>query len=147
MNRNHLIIPIISVIVLSSCTFTPQPGITKVEIHVTPRDSIAFCEFTSDGWAEGGHTSGGPNPIVHHDRRMLPRNQIEEIWAAAAAVDTQKYALKTSAQRECVDCVELFIYYSEGKVMHLSWRFKERHTDPQVQKLEELLYKYNVGGW
>ncbi len=147
MNSERLVILIISAIILASCAPPTQPEITKVGIHVTTRDGIAFCEFTSDGWAQGGHTSGGPNPIVHHNREMLPRTRIEEIWAAAGAIDTSKYALTTSAQRECVDCVELFIYYSERRVMGLSWRFKERHADPQVQKLEELLYKYNVGGW
>jgi hypothetical protein len=126
---------------------TTQSGITKAGIHVTPSDGFAFCEFTSDGWAEGGHVSGGPEPFVHRERERLPQKQVEEIWAAAEAIDTQMYPLTTSAQRECTECVDLFIYYSDGKIMHLSWPLGERHPDPKVQDLEALLYKYKIGGW
>jgi len=149
MNCKRLVIVIIWAIILSSCGSATQPEITKVGIHVTPPpgDGYAYCEFTLDGWAEGGHLSGGPEPFVHRDRERLPRKQIEEIWAAAEAIDTQLYPLTTSAQRECVDCVDLFIYYSDEKIMHLSWPLEERHPDPKVQDLEALLYEYKIGGW
>jgi hypothetical protein len=147
MNSKYLIISIIWAIILSSCSSTTQSGIAKVEIHVTPSDGYAYCKFTADGWAEGGHESGGPEPLVHMDRKELPREQIEAIWAAAGAIDTQVYPLETSAIRECVGCVDLFIYYVDGGIVHLSWPFGERHPDRKVQELEALLYEYNVGGW
>ena len=147
MQKKLLISLVFGAIILSSCGLTTQPGIIKVGIHVSPGDGSAYCEFTADGWAEGGHASGGPEPIVHTNREKLPRKQVEEIWAAAGAIDTQKYPLTTSALRECTECVELFIYYSDGRIMHLSWPYRERHPDPKVQELEALLYEYNVGGW
>ena len=134
MNSKYLIISIIWAIILSSCSSTTQSGIAKVEIHVTPSDGYAYCKFTADGWAEGGHESGGPE-------------QIEAIWAAAGAIDTQVYPLETSAIRECVGCVDLFIYHVDGGIVHLSWPVGERHPDRKVQELEALLYEYNVGGW
>ena len=147
MKSKKLVIAIIWAFILSSCSSTTQPEITKVGIHGTPRDGYAYCEFMSDGWAEGGHTSGGPAPIVHMEREILPRKQIKEIWATAGAIDTQVYPLTTSAIRECVECVDLFIYYANGEVMHLSWPIGERYPDPKVQELEALLYEYKVGGW
>ena len=147
MTSNQLVIVIIFAFILSSCGSTSKAEIAKVGIHVTPNDGYAYCEFTADGWAEGGHESGGPEPFVHINREKLPREKINEIWAAAGAIDTQVYPLETSALRECVGCVDLFIYYTDGKVMHLSWPFGERHPDRKVQELEGLLYEYNVGGW
>lgn len=147
MNSKHLVIVGICAIILSSCSSTAQPEITTVAIHVTPGDGYAYCEFTADGWAEGGHESGGPQPLVHMEREEIPREQIEAIWEAARAIDTSVYPLETSAIRECVECVDLFIYYEDGQVMHLSWPFRKRHPDPKVQELEALIYEYNVGGW
>jgi len=147
INRSLLVITIILAFILSSCNTTSKSEITKVGIHVTPDDGNAYCEFTADGWAEGGHESGGPEPFVHVNREKLSREKINEIWEAAGAIDTQAYPLETSAGRECVGCVELFIYYKDGKVMHLSWPFGEQHPDIKVQELEALLYENNVGGW
>lgn len=147
MNSKQFVIAILWTIIFSSCRPSTQSNIAKIEIHVTPDDGHAYCEFTADGWAEGGHESGGPEPFVHMNREKLPREQIRAIWTAAGALDTRVYPLETSALRECVRCVDLFIYYVDEGVMHLSWPFGERHPDPKVQELEVLLYKYNVGGW
>ena len=81
------------------------------------------------------------------EREEIPREQIEAIWEAARAIDTNVYPLETSAIRECVECVDLFIYYEDGQVMHLSWPFEKRHPDPKVQELEALIFEYTVGGW
>ena len=147
MSIKHRVIVSICVIVLSSCGFTTRTEITKVAIHVNPSDGHAHCEFTADGWAEGGHTSGGPEPFVHMEREEVPQEQINAIWEAASALDTSVYVLETSARRECVECVDLLIYYEDGRVMHLSWPFGEQHPDPKVQELEALMVEYNVGGW
>ena len=147
MNNNQFVITIILAFILSACSAASNSGITKIGIHVTPKDGYAYCEFTADGWAEGGHESGGAEPFVHVNREKLSQEKINEIWAAAGAIDTQAYALGTSALRECVDCVDLFIYYMDGKVMHLSWPFGEQHPDRKVRELETLLYEFNVGGW
>jgi hypothetical protein len=147
MNRSQLVIIVIFTFILSSCVSTSNAGIVKVGIHVTPNDGYAYCEFTEDGWAEGGHESGGPEPFVHINQEKLPQEKINEIWAAAGAIDNRVYPLETSALRDCVGCVDLFIYYTDGKVMHLSWPYGERHPDRMVQELEALLYEYNVGGW
>ena len=147
MNSNQLVIAIIFAFILSSCGSTSKSEIAKVGIYVTPDDGYAYCEFMADGSAEGGHASGGPEPFVHINREKLPQEKINEIWAAAGAIDTQVYPLETSDLRECVGCVDLFIYYIDGKVMHLSWPFGEQHPDRKVQELEALLYEYNVGGW
>jgi hypothetical protein len=72
---------------------------------------------------------------------------MEAIWRAAEAIDTQLYPLEASPIRECVECVDLFIYYGDRGVMHLSWPFGEQHPDQRVQELEALLNEYNVGGW
>jgi len=145
--RNQFVITLILAFILSACRATSESRITKVGIHVTPDDGYAYCEFTADGWAEGGHESGGPEPFVHVNQEKLTREKINEIWAAAGAIDIQAYPLETSARRECEGCVDLFIHYLDGKVMHLSWPFGEQHPDRKVQDLEELLYEYNVGGW
>jgi hypothetical protein len=147
MNRNQFVIPIIFAVILSACSGASGSGITKVGIHVTPNDGYAYCEFTADGWAEGGHESGGPEPFIHVNREKLSREKINEIWAAAGAIEPQAYPLETSARRECEGCVDLIIYYVDGRVMHLSWPFGEQHPDRKVQELEALLYEYNVGGW
>ena len=147
MNTNQSVIVTIFAFILSSCVSTSKSEITKVGIHVTPNDGYAYCEFTADGWAEGGHKSGGPEPFVHMNREELSQEKIDEIWAAAGAVDTQIYPLETSALQECVGCVDLFIYYTDGMVLHVSWPIGERHPDRNVQELELLLYEYNVGGW
>lgn len=147
MNNNKLVINLFLAFILASCGSPSKVEIAKVGIHVTPNDGYAYCEFTSDGWAEGGHESGGPEPFVHINREKLPREKINEIWAVAGTIDTQVYPLETSALRECEGCVDLFIYYTDGQVMHLSWPFGEQHPDHKVQELEALLYKYNVGGW
>jgi len=148
-SRNSIpfVITILFAFILSSCNATSKSEITKIGIHVTTDDGYAYCEFNADGWAEGGHKSGGPEPFVHENREKLSREKINEIWAAAGAIDTQAYPLETSARRECVGCVDLFIYTIDGKVMHLSWPFGEQHPDRKVQELEALLYEYNVGGW
>jgi uncharacterized protein YceK len=129
MNSNRLVIVVIFAFILSSCGSTSNTKIAKVGIHLTQNDGYAYCEFTADGWAEGGHEGGGPEPFAHMNREKPHREEIDEIWAAAGAIDTRVYPLETSALRECVGCVDLFIYYTDGKVMHLSWPFGERHPD------------------
>jgi hypothetical protein len=128
-------------------TSMTRTEITKVAIQYNPSDGHAHCKFTADGWAEGGHTSGGPEPFVHMEREEIPREQIDAIWKAARAIDTSVYPLETSVIQECVECVDLLIYYEDGRVMHLSWPFGERHPDAKVQELEALISEYKVGGW
>lgn len=118
--------------------------IIKVAIHVSPSDGYAYCEFKSDGWARGGHRSGD---FIHMEEEEIPREQIAAIWEVASELDPSVYPLDTSAIRDCVDCVDLFIYYEDGQVMHILWPFGEEHSDPTVQALAELIYEYNIGGW
>ncbi|MBM3150788.1 MAG: hypothetical protein FJZ96_01060 [Chloroflexi bacterium] len=147
MNNMQVFITVITVALLSSCSPAAQPGISKVGIHVTLEDGLAYCEFMPDGQVEGGHTSGGLEPYVHIDQATLPEEQVEAIWAAAGAIDPQLYPLATSASRGCVNCVDLFIHYPDGTILHLSWPVGEQHPDPNVQELETLLYEYHIGGW
>jgi hypothetical protein len=143
----HWVVVAIWSVILASCGSARQPDVAKVEIHITSGGGYAYCGFTADGWTEGGHESGGPQPFVHVERERIPREQVGEIWEAAKAVDARAYPLEESAVRECVECVDVFIYYSDGLVMHLSWPFGEQHSDPKVQHLEALLTEYAVGGW
>lgn len=145
MSIKRLIIICICTITLSSCGSMAQE-ITKITIHVSPGDGYAYCEFTADGWAEGGHASGDP-AFVHMEREQIPQKQVNAIWEAASALDTDKYGLDTSAISDCVECVELLIYYQDGQVMHLTWPFGGQHPDPKVQILAELISENNVGGW
>ena len=118
--------------------------ITRVAIHVNPVDGYATCEFRSDGWAEGGHESGG---FVHTEQGEIPAEGIAAIWEAASVLNPSLYPVGTSALRDCVACIDLFIYYDDGRVMHISWPFGEEHPDYTVQTLVELIYEYNIGGW
>jgi hypothetical protein len=118
--------------------------IIKVAIHVNLSDGYAYCVFNPDGWAEGGHESGG---FVHMEKEEIPGEEIAAIWEVASELNPAKYPLEVSAIRDCVDCVDLFIYYEDGQVMRISWPFGEEHADPTVRALAELIYEYNIGGW
>jgi hypothetical protein len=118
--------------------------IIKVAIHVNRSDGYAYCEFKSDGWAEGGHENCN---FIHKEEGEIPQEQIAAIWEMASLLNPSMYPVEFSAIRDCMDCVDLLIYYEDGQVMHITWLFKEEHSDPTVQALAELIYEYNIGGW
>jgi hypothetical protein len=108
---------------------------------------MARREFTADGWVSGGHSSGDPQERIYEENEQISQEEVEAIWAAAAALGEETLALDIPPQPEWGGNVELWIFFDDESAMRLSWPFGEQYPDLRVQALEELLLAHDVGGW